>query len=737
MDIPLFSAIQSDDLVSIQRLISDEGVDPNEFHIIEDFLDRRYTALDYAVAESSEYHPDREETLQLLLSLGADSASGAPLLECRSKEYAELLIDNGADVDGASPQFEDGTPTGLVMSARRFDIEMLRFFLANYAEPDQINQKGETLPIQMIGRFFSHEHGGPDKEEPTAAVLKELFAAGSSVEAKTQWGEEVIVVFFKGAAAQNFEAPAIRDAIIDAGADVSAKGAFERPLTAICMWAPVFRMQPYRSLSKLFSNGAEYSLNEYDLNGYTTLFHFLDGARKNFYRLKDGEDDLLNLLLVRGSNIDHVSNIGETPLLFIVRRACPRKDTIYQYPVPTKGMSGREIYLKVIEVLLEEGSDPQYDDLDGNNSIDIARTGDNCDDVYRLVNKSKYKRQTFVPATSKDDRSDPQAAQLRPSAKALYDTANTAYQAIEGATQPYIKINEGKRSAFQQARYFENYIRYIHFGGPQANLAARPGQSRHEYGLAMDIYRLLDEERYHQALSENGWERTVSSEPWHYAATSASDWSDVQKSKADIAPTSIQYEQQLMTFIRLEQSERDQRNALNEKRNRTKEAEREVSKDKREVREAEREKVRIERSIAAEERNLDDLRRQRAAAEQRYKTMSYSDCPNGFPYNECSHTEEKNAYIERRRRLGELIQRLRREERQAQGEITRLKREVQRASRDLAKRRRELKDSEDEAKASRTDERRAAQELRRITNDKNRANREKQRILREIAAVTG
>lgn len=66
-------------------------------------------------------------------------------------------------------------------------------------------------------------------------------------------------------------------------------------------------------------------------------------------------------------------------------------------------------------------------------------------------------------------------------------------------------------SAFR-TRAEQEYLYQLYLSG-KGNLAAKPGTSKHEFGLAIDA---RGTERWEQAMSANGFRRTVSSEPWHW-----------------------------------------------------------------------------------------------------------------------------------------------------------------------------------------------------------------------------
>lgn len=68
-------------------------------------------------------------------------------------------------------------------------------------------------------------------------------------------------------------------------------------------------------------------------------------------------------------------------------------------------------------------------------------------------------------------------------------------------------VTSSFRTREQQERLYKLWLE------GKGNLAAKPGTSRHEFGLAIDARGSEDWER---AMVRNGFKRTVKSEPWHW-----------------------------------------------------------------------------------------------------------------------------------------------------------------------------------------------------------------------------
>lgn len=79
-------------------------------------------------------------------------------------------------------------------------------------------------------------------------------------------------------------------------------------------------------------------------------------------------------------------------------------------------------------------------------------------------------------------------------------------RAVEEAGQTP-RITSAYRTREQQAALYDAYK------AGRGNLAAPPGRSFHELGLALDA---RGGPEWEAAMSRNGWRRTVASEPWHW-----------------------------------------------------------------------------------------------------------------------------------------------------------------------------------------------------------------------------
>lgn len=87
--------------------------------------------------------------------------------------------------------------------------------------------------------------------------------------------------------------------------------------------------------------------------------------------------------------------------------------------------------------------------------------------------------------------------------------ASAAARAFDAAAEQSSapRVTSSFRTREQQERLYALYL------AGKGNLAARPGTSLHESGLAVDARGTPE---WEAAMLRNGFKRTVSSEPWHW-----------------------------------------------------------------------------------------------------------------------------------------------------------------------------------------------------------------------------
>ncbi len=284
---------------------------------------------------------------------------------------------------------------------------------------------------------------------------------------------------------------------------------------------------------------------------------------------------------------------------------------------------------------------------------------------------------------------DTKADQLHSEAKHLYLDANKEYRKDANRKYPYIRINSGVRNTVRQA---ELYIAFLQsrYGGPAAPRANKPGKSNHEYGLAIDVIRKLDEARLKSALVSKAWKNDIADEGWHFDAAGIKSWSDLQKKITKIGTqysnpfgtdvaSQFEYEKLIKENYPKYQSEAtrlqaEQQRLLEEQKRLNSELDR-----------LKKQEVSINGEIEAVNREVASLKRLRTKIEK----FRYTYCPNGKTFENCNHVEQKRRYINERNAMVDEYNRraraLANRSNNLKGRINRHKSESQRFNSDAAR----------------------------------------------------
>lgn len=78
-----------------------------------------------------------------------------------------------------------------------------------------------------------------------------------------------------------------------------------------------------------------------------------------------------------------------------------------------------------------------------------------------------------------------------------------------------LKITEGKRSTERQEALYNQYLAYKRTGKGNIKMAAKPGTSKHEYGIAADTSTQPVRSMNNSQLAKYGLHKPIKSEPWH------------------------------------------------------------------------------------------------------------------------------------------------------------------------------------------------------------------------------
>ncbi len=236
-----------------------------------------------------------------------------------------------------------------------------------------------------------------------------------------------------------------------------------------------------------------------------------------------------------------------------------------------------------------------------------------------------------------------------------------------------ILLNNSVRSTSEQFRLWEKYLKHLLNIGPQANPANIPGDSLHQFGLAIDV--LGGDAIQAQALKDAGWTQPYAAgEEWHFEARAAPEWEVLNTKRAQIRtelsvpfrdwyaellkskiPEELEMATELIAEIeslrlQIELAEqetelpnyllhlhgltltdlRQGRTSANERAARYRER---VSRLSRQIRDLERQITDLEFAI---EQAYDDW--------NGYRYTGSIGCPEGYPYSECTHEERKRRY---------------------------------------------------------------------------------------------
>jgi hypothetical protein len=248
------------------------------------------------------------------------------------------------------------------------------------------------------------------------------------------------------------------------------------------------------------------------------------------------------------------------------------------------------------------------------------------------------------PGRNEGGTADDLARSLHAEPQRLYKQANDAYRADARRVYAHICINSGRRGVAEQADLYRAWRRSVH-GGPHAPNANLPGTSKHEYGFAIDVIRGTDESRLVSALTGNGWVQHSGDEGWHFEAKDASNWADLISYIANHrpgAPSELggKIEDGVLAEVELR--------AVRDFIARTGPA-------------LQAEKVRLDawrdrlvqwqqrlqtwqQGLSHAQRQVEQARLASQQAEADYRRFQYSSCPNGQPYEQCTHADLKSRF---------------------------------------------------------------------------------------------
>lgn len=275
---------------------------------------------------------------------------------------------------------------------------------------------------------------------------------------------------------------------------------------------------------------------------------------------------------------------------------------------------------------------------------------------------------------------------LHPEALSYLRQANDKYKEMSGAQFQEIPLNSAVRTAKKQAYLHVAWTWNEFFGGkvPKIYPADLPGNSVHQFGVAIDVDLKEDSSRIKRALKTAKWKDTKSHEPHHFEATSISDFKSYVKGKQDLVEEDrTAYSDSITEFFETRKIvERDWPKFLEEKR-KAEPLLRQID-----ILEARiprlQHRVRTARDRVRQlETALSRARQRQAAAERQYNSFRYTYCPNGASYNDCDHPDLKRRFLREKQTLADRVASLRNEARRLESELVRLRAAEQDAIADL------------------------------------------------------
>lgn len=235
-------------------------------------------------------------------------------------EMAQLLLKNGADPNFLINEFYydfDTKCTSALMSAvENADLQMVELLIANGANINLSCSNGESVFTKALSPRFNYY----DKslEEKKEKILDLIFATGLDVKAVDNWG---ITILMKAIQAQNFR---VIERLIKMGVDVNAKG--KRGETALLIAASSRSKGILEIVKLLIESGANVNeVNEYTENDYgkTRNFCYTPLINAALYagdnETSNEMTDVMQLLAVKGANVNFKCSSGETPLTIAAR----------------------------------------------------------------------------------------------------------------------------------------------------------------------------------------------------------------------------------------------------------------------------------------------------------------------------------------------------------------------------------------------------------------------------------
>jgi chromosome segregation ATPase len=245
-------------------------------------------------------------------------------------------------------------------------------------------------------------------------------------------------------------------------------------------------------------------------------------------------------------------------------------------------------------------------------------------------------------ADSVDVPDNPDRNDLHATTVAMLEAADASPLTPAGLTP--IALRDGKRTAPVQALLSARRIKHVEFGAPYQDKAALPGQSYHEYGLAIDVIH-ENAAALKKALEEAGFKQ-LAAEAWHFTASASSHVAAVNQRRAELKPRSDRFATDLRKSFKARQKLIPLQEALDKEAVNAKVVQASIKLLDADLKAANKELAQLNKQAAA----LEDaaLKADLAVQSAKLKLNSHlkSTCPEGKLYDFCvAHPEWKKQFM--------------------------------------------------------------------------------------------
>lgn len=235
-------------------------------------------------------------------------------------------------------------------------------------------------------------------------------------------------------------------------------------------------------------------------------------------------------------------------------------------------------------------------------------------------------------------------------AQQAFDEANAAYIALPGKLQPRITYRSERRDVFRQAQLREKYWKFKLFGGIKANAADLPGESTHQYGVAIDVNIEGDPQRIGDSLRAHRWRDPYPKEPWHFDAVGTGDYATAIAIAGTLSPQYQDWGNTLDAVLRIEHRVEVAQKRIMPLTNQVNLADQRAKGAQQGLKLLMQQLRQLEFKVAQEEERVESAVREEQVRYQAHAGYKFNMCPNGYPFEDCSHEPEKAAYLQERSR---------------------------------------------------------------------------------------